>query len=1048
MKKRCMIVGVLLIFITLITVPILNPDFSRVIQNIGHIKDENVDLSGKLIQNTPLEYIEEWNQLWGGGARYYAHDVVVDNEDNCYIIGSTNAYGANDLDILLIKYDDSGNQLWSKTFGSAFDEHGYSATIDLNDNIYVTGNKWNAKEKNYDALFLKCDKDGNLLLNITWGGMGDDHAMNIAVDDNGSVLLTGYIMTTGEAFLVKFDVAGNKLWERIWKSNQKDRGYSITTDKENSIYIAGLTFKMEWNAYRAFLVKFDPIGHQEWNKTVGPLIESLTENTFPLGLAIDDYNNLYMASSNYTHRLFVGRYAFLYKFDGSGNQLWNRSCIQYGIWSHTGNCVVDHNNDVIIMGNVMVKFDGNGNELWNETENGYGNSISVDSNNCIYLVRKTIIVGEGNDYRIFLMKFNTTGGQLWNRTWGESDGESDIAVDITKDADGNIYVAGCTDCFGAGDVDAVLLKYNCEGYQLWNRTWGNFFDDYGMSVSLDENNNVYLAGYTNNTGNGLYYAMVIQFDSSGNQLWNRTWCGMGNSYGSYVISKGNEIYLVGYNESNLSSDIFVVKYDSTGNHIWNQTWNGNTTDYIYGGFLDKNNNLLLAGYTGGDALLVKYDPSGNQIWNRTWGGSSEEFGRALGLDESDNIYLTGDREEDIFLVKFNSTGYPQWNQSWGKWVCTSYDIVNGSVIICGSKKEIGYDLYVDIENNIFILGQSSYEFIVLQYDSQGNLLNNQTFFNYLPYPRGIFPPYATLTMMTPMGGIIDENYNLYLIGYMWYLLGTEAIIAKYRLRHLISPPDILISNKIRQNEPAGIELSINRIIKRPINVNIEIFSSSFQNYSHAFILKNDSINISIKLQYLPRFLFDHGNRELNLTIYSNNTKDYSFSLLIQVKLSYFSLSLIFLFVAIGAVATTGVFYQIRKTRKKKSLIQNFINLSKNKEIPISLLATHLSLDEKEVLEILTDLVHKNQVIGIIKKDVFHRKPTKIDLTAFNEPELKFLNRYLSVIPPEIYNEILQLSLSDEEKSLIFEEISRFPPEATQKIFKKFKTFQQNLKHED
>ena len=36
----------------------------------------------------------------------------------------------------------------------------------------------------------------------------------------------------------------------------------------------------------------------------------------------------------------------------------------------------------------------------------------------------------------------------------------------------------------------------------WNRTWGGALSDYGESVALDSSDNIYLAGYTANFGAG------------------------------------------------------------------------------------------------------------------------------------------------------------------------------------------------------------------------------------------------------------------------------------------------------------------------------------------------------------------------------------------------------------------------------------------------------------------------------------------------------------------------------------------------------------------
>ncbi|MHA1698954.1 MAG: hypothetical protein ACTSWN_08965, partial [Promethearchaeota archaeon] len=68
--------------------------------------------------------------------------------------------------------------------------------------------------------------------------------------------------------------------------------------------------------------------------------------------------------------------------------------------------------------------------------------------------------------------------QPWNRTWGGSDGDYGYSVW----GDGSyIYTCGYTYSFGAGSADLLLVKWDPDGNQVWNRTWGGSSSDYGRS---------------------------------------------------------------------------------------------------------------------------------------------------------------------------------------------------------------------------------------------------------------------------------------------------------------------------------------------------------------------------------------------------------------------------------------------------------------------------------------------------------------------------------------------------------------------------------------
>jgi len=201
------------------------------------------------------------------------------------------------------------------------------------------------------------------------------------------------------------------------------------------------------------------------------------------------------------------------------------------------------------------------NRTWGTSATDIAVQVALDSSDNIYLAGFTDSYGEGST-DIVLVKFNSFGGYQWNRTWGGifMDMGWGVAVDLSE----SIYVSGSTkyDVF-PGYSDMVLIKYDSSGVQQWNRTWGGIMDDLGYGVVVDSSDNIYLAGQTDSFGAGDYDMVMVKYDSSGELHWNTTWGGNEADKGiGIAVDSSDNIYLAGFTHSfgEGATDMALVKF--------------------------------------------------------------------------------------------------------------------------------------------------------------------------------------------------------------------------------------------------------------------------------------------------------------------------------------------------------------------------------------------------------------------------------------------------------------------------------------------------------
>jgi predicted secreted protein len=264
----------------------------------------------------------------------------------------------------------------------------------------------------------------------------------------------------------------------------------------------------------------------------------------------------------------------------------------------------------------------------------------------------------------------------WSHTFGGAKNEA--AYSITKTGDGGYVLAGSTTSFGTGLSDFWVVKTDSSGTMKWNRTYGGMGDDIASAI-INVGDGFAILGMTSSFGAGGFDYWLVRVDSDDNMLWNKTYGGVADDFGTRVIQTSDGGYaMTGWTNSFGSGgeDIWLVKTDSSGNMVWNKTYGSNYNDEAHGLVQTSDESYLIAGDTAfasgnEDAWLLKVGSNGNMLWNRTFGGSELDAFLSIEQLSDGSIALSGytasygSGSNEAWLVKSDSTGTLQWNKTYG-----------------------------------------------------------------------------------------------------------------------------------------------------------------------------------------------------------------------------------------------------------------------------------------------------------------------------------------------------------------------------------------------
>ena len=369
--------------------------------------------------------------------------------------------------------------------------------------------------------------------NLTFGGRYADGAWCLQETKDGGNILVGNYASRGEGsdlLLIRTDKLGKCIWSRIWGGSGEDVGYFVQETRDGGFIVTGSTKSFTMGEELLWLVKTDGNGSLSWDKTFGGFVSSFGDG----GWSVNETDDGGYITAGYTQSMGKGR-----------------------------------------------------KDLW-------------------------------------LLKTDAMGCKIWDKTFGGR--EDDVGMSVLQSRDGGYIVAGRTASFGKGGDDIWLLKTDSLGEELWNRTFGGKQDDAGFQV-VELKDGYAVAGRTE-SGSDKKKIILIKVDPNGQKLWEKTY--LGNSASSLQSTKDGGYIIAGrIDNKKTGRDALIIKTDSKGRQEWSMILGGGYDDIGTFAVQSKDGSYTLAGITSSygqgneDAWLVKIreDQNETQLQNLVFSNS-------------------------------------------------------------------------------------------------------------------------------------------------------------------------------------------------------------------------------------------------------------------------------------------------------------------------------------------------------------------------------------------------------------------------------------------
>ena len=251
----------------------------------------------------------------------------------------------------------------------------------------------------------------------------------------------------------------------------------------------------------------------------------------------------------------------------------------------------------------------------------------------------------------------------------------------------------------------------------FQKNYGGANDDFGKSLLVHSNEDIYVVGSTQSMGAGQKDVLVIKTDARGNTIWTKTFGGTSNDEANEIIATADgNLLIVGTTASFGAggTDVYLVKIDTSGALLWQKDFGGSADESAEDVMISSDGAFLIYGITSSfgnglrDAYLLKVDVEGTLLWSKTYGGAADDGGVSLCNAESGNIVLFGFTDNlpaiarDLIVIKINNAG-----DSLNSWLYggTEYEqaesiepTTDGNFILAGHTASFGH-----IDHNMYCL---------------------------------------------------------------------------------------------------------------------------------------------------------------------------------------------------------------------------------------------------------------------------------------------------------------------------------------------------------
>ena len=261
-----------------------------------------------------------WTKIYGGKLEDSGGPIATASD----VLGiATNSINPGNYDIYLVKIQENGDTIWTRTYGGSSVDYIHSMQSTSDDGYIVLAHTLSFGKGSLDFYLLKLDENGDTLWTRTYGGTESDWGGFVQQTADGGYILAGDTYSfddpDGDAYLIKTDGSGDTLWTRSYGGTEYDRAFHVLQMPDDGYLLTCRTQSFGDADMNGYLIRTNSTGDTLWTKVIGGA------QTCELSWCEQTSDGNYIAVGDIRGTGVLTVDAYMVKFDSDGNILWTRN---------------------------------------------------------------------------------------------------------------------------------------------------------------------------------------------------------------------------------------------------------------------------------------------------------------------------------------------------------------------------------------------------------------------------------------------------------------------------------------------------------------------------------------------------------------------------------------------------------------------------------------------------------------------------------------------------------------------------------------------------